>query len=73
MFSAILTSVTVFFSIIIYLMLRGKKLVNITAEGAGRIKSEQSRNNMQVQTEREMHASIDYNYPLYNIAGLTNF
>ena len=67
MLSAILTAVTIFFSVIVYLMLRGKDFVSITAKGAGRINPD----NKQHSTEKQIHAAINYTYPFYNIAGLT--
>ena len=53
-------------------MLRGKNLVNITAEGAGRITSEQNSAEEQ-KTRKEINATINYAYPLSNIAGYTSF
>ena len=53
-------------------MLSGKNLVNITAEGAGRINSEQNIEK-QLQMKKEIHTTINYAYPLYNIAGHTSF
>ena len=53
-------------------MLRGKNLLHITAEGAGRINAEQ-RNKNQMQKETEEHASINFTYPLHNVTGHSNF
>ena len=68
MLSAILSAVTIFFSVIVYLMLRGKDFVSITAKGAGRINPD----NKQQSAKKEIHAAINYPYPFYNIAGLTS-
>ena len=51
-------------------MLRGKNILHITAEGAGRINSEQRNNQMQKETEE--HASIKFTYPLHNVTGHSN-
>ena len=54
-------------------MIRGKDFVKITAEGAGRISSEQVGNkNEQLKSGRNIVASIDNMFPYYNIAGVTN-
>ena len=54
-------------------MIRGKDFVKITAEGAGRITSEQSRNNnAPVNKGKDNIAFIGDMYPYYNIAGLSN-
>ena len=54
-------------------MIRGKDFVKITAEGAGRITSEQEGSkNAQLRSGRDIVASIDNMYPYYNIAGVTN-
>ena len=72
MLSAILFSVTIFFSVIIQIMLRGKNFVNLTAKGAGRINPQEGGNNRQEQqTAKEINATIYYTYPFYNIAGVT--
>ena len=77
MLSAILFSVTIFFSVIVQLIIRGKNFVNLTAKGAGRINPEQQQeegNNMrqdEQQTDKEIHTTIYYTYPFYNIAGVT--
>ena len=72
MLSAFLFAVTIVISIVIHVMLRGKNLVNITAEGAGRITSEQNSDEEQ-KTRKEINATINYAYPLSNIAGYTSF
>ena len=54
-------------------MIRGKDFVKITAEGAGRISSEQAGSkNEQLKSGRNIVASIDNMFPYYNIAGVTN-
>ena len=71
--STIFFALTVFLSTVVYLMIRGKDFVKITAEGAGRITSEQSRNNnAPVNKGKDNIAFIGDMYPYYNIAGLSN-
>ena len=73
LFSAIFFAFTIFLSTVVYLMIRGKDFVKITAEGAGRITSEQEGSkNAQLRSGRDIVASIDNMYPYYNIAGVTN-
>ena len=70
--STIFFALTVFLSTVVYLMIRGKDFVKITAEGAGRITSEQSRNNnAPVNKGKDNIAFIGDMYH-YNIAGLSN-
>ena len=55
-------------------MIRGKDFVKMTAEGAGRIDSEQSKgDNVNLSRGKNNIAFIDDIYPLYNIAGVANF
>ena len=54
-------------------MIRGKDFVKMTAEGAGRINSEQSNdNNVKLSRGKDNIAFIDDIYPLYNIAGVAS-
>ena len=70
-FSAIFFSFTIVLSIVVYLMIRGKDFVKMTAEGAGRIDSEQSKgDNVNLSKGKDNIAFIDDIYPLYNIACL---
>ena len=62
---------TVVLSIIVYIMLKGKSIVNLTAKGAGRI-SDEERTNTKEQEEDSKHASISYTYPMYNVTAISS-
>ena len=62
---------TVIFSIVIYIMVKGKSIVNLTAKGAGRI-SDEERTNTKEQEEDSKHASILFTYPMHNVTAISS-